>query len=793
MSSASAIPRDAKLLSKLSIMRQFGKGSSLAVFAQLHRTVLFVGLILQVGLILTGCLRDPNARKQRFIADGDRYAAQEKYAEALLTYGRALQIDSKSADLHYKMAKCHLKLSNWASGFRELQFTIELDPQNSSARLDVGQLCLAAGRASDAKDQALTILKNHASDLGAEMLLANADAQLGNLQDGLREAVIAVSLSPNTADPYVNLAGIQQKVSAYADAEANLLKARKLAPDSIAPAMALGSLCATQKRWGDAEAAFRAAIGIAPKNAVPRGALVSLYIAQGRGDLAEGVLREAKAQLNTDPIGYRMLGDYYLSQGDSVKALAEFGSLAKEHPADLRVRKSYAQLLILTHQLDEATNVTDEILKGSPQDDEGLVLRGQILLQTGKFDEALHTLEQGVKGNPANAGAHYQLGMANLAKGNGHQAQSEWRAAVQILPDLTEAWIALGKSATDRRDWSDLEQIGTQLMKIAPGSPGGYLFHATARMNRGDSAGAEADLKQLTQVSPQNPMGYAKLGQFRALAKRWNEAEALYQEALNRSPNFLDAIQGMVDLDFQRGKSGDAVQFLQARIDADPNNPALYLLQGQSFLRVKRPADARQSFSRCVELDKQNLGGLIQLAQVEQTLGNVPEAIARYRQAIVLAPDHAGLYTMLGVLYEGQGNWQEAQTLYQRAVAIQPEEPLAANNLAYIMLEHGGNAAVALTLAQTARRGFPNFPNSADTLGWAYYQNAAYSLAAPLLEDAVKGAPSNATYRYHLGMTYQKLNDVKRARIELEKSIRIDPNAPSAEEASRALGKLSGS
>ena len=82
-------------------------------------------------------------------------------------------------------------------------------------------------------------------------------------------------------------------------------------------------------------------------------------------------------------------------------------------------------------------------------------------------------------------------------------------------------------------------------------------------------------------------------------------------------------------------------------------------------------------------------------------------------------------------------------------------------------------------------------PNSADTLGWAYFQNGAYSLAVSLLEEAVKGAPSNATYRYHLGMTYQKLNDTKRARSEFEKSIRLDPNAPSAEKASRALGEPS--
>src|SRR5262249_29138825 len=120
-------------------------------------------------------------------------------------------------------------------------------------------------------------------------------------------------------------------------------------------------------------------------------------------------------------------------------------------------------------------------------------------------------------------------------------------------------------------------------------------------------------------------------------------------------------------------------------------------------------------------------------------------------------------------------------------------EALAANNLAYLLLEHGGNVTVALTLAQTARRGFPTIPASADTLGWAYFQNAAYSLAEPLLEEAVKGSPTNATYHYHLGITYQKWKEPKRARAELDKSIRMDPKSPSAEKANHALSELSGS
>ena len=763
--------------------------STMCVFT-LARAALLAAITVQICLLLSGCLRNAEARKQKFLADGDRYMKQEKFPEALLTYGRALQIDPRSAQVHYKVAQCHLQMANWASAYQELQRTLELDPQNTEAQLNLGQLFLAGGKSADAKNLALTILKGKPDDLGAQLLLATSDAQLDNMHDALRESAYAVKLAPENADTYVNLAGIQQKASSFQEAEANLQKARKLAPDSLPAAMALGNLYAAEKQWDNAAAAFRTAITIAPKSPSPRAALAGLYMAQNQGDKAEQVLKEAKAELSSDPIGYKLLGDYYLNQGDTAKALTEFASLSKEHPTDINVRKSYAELLILARKWDEASPLVDELLKRAPQDDGALVLKGQILLQTGKTDDALHTLQQAVKNNPANAFAHHQLGMAHLAKGSVNQAEGEWRAATQIRPDLTDAWIALGKVASDRRDWTALEQIGAQIKIISPPSPGGYLFHATARMNQNDADGAEADLKQLIQVAPQNPLGYAKLGQLRAFTKRFPEAEALYREALHRSPNFLDAVQGIVELDFQRGKPADAIQFVQEKINAYANDAALYLLQGQVFARAKQPADAKASFLKCVELDKQNLTGFIMLAQVEQSLGDAPGAIGHYKQALAIAPSNAGLYTTLGTLYESQGNWQEAQTLYQRALAIQPEEPLAANNLAYIMLEHGGNVTVALTLAQTARRGFPNIANSADTLGWAYYQNAAYSLAEPLLEEAVKGAPSNAGYRYHLGMIYQKLNDSKRARIELEKSLHIDPQAPSAEKATRALNEL---
>ncbi len=219
----------------------------------------------------------------------------------------------------------------------------------------------------------------------------------------------------------------------------------------------------------------------------------------------------------------------------------------------------------------------------------------------------------------------------------------------------------------------------------------------------------------------------------------------------------------------------------------------MYLLLGQTRLQNKQPDEAEKALARAVEIDKQNVNALVLLAQVEIAQGRTDQAISNYKRAIDVAPNMPQLRVALGSIYEKQVNWEAAQLVYQKALEIEPDNPFAANNLAYILLEHGGNVNVALTLAQTARRGLPDLANTADTLAWAYFHNGAFSVAAPLLEDAVKKDPGNSSYRYHLGLIYQNLNDSARARAELEKAIRIDPKSPIAESARRALSRLTGS
>jgi tetratricopeptide (TPR) repeat protein len=216
------------------------------------------------------------------------------------------------------------------------------------------------------------------------------------------------------------------------------------------------------------------------------------------------------------------------------------------------------------------------------------------------------------------------------------------------------------------------------------------------------------------------------------------------------------------------------------------------MLLAELQAQAKQLKQAEDSANQVLTLDKNNVPAMVLLAQLETAEGSPDKAIALYQRAVEISPRDLRLQISLGALYERTGNWQQAESTYQKVLTVDSENALASNNLAYLLLEHGGSPTVALTLAQTARKGLPNLPNAADTLGWAYYNNGGYSVAAPLLEDAVKATPNNPAYRYHLGLTYQKLNDPTRAKAELEKAISLNPASPLADQARHALSQLSG-
>lgn len=748
-------------------------------------------LICVVALAtLVACSRNPNELKQRYLESGNRYFDHGEYRSAVIQYLNAIRIDSEFEEAHFRLAQSYLKLGIAAGAYQELTRAVDENPDDLKAQVALGNLLLAAREFHRAQDTAETILHKDPNNVEGRILLANSYAALNNIQASVDEMQGAIRLAPSQPQSYLNMAYLQLGAKQMAQAEESFKKTVELAPKSALAALALGNFYMQQRRWQEAQQQFQRAADLEPKNPLPRVALARLYLAQGQKEQAEQVLQQAKKDMPDNPVAYRVLGDFYFGTGELEKAVAEYASVCQQHPKDVIAQENYVRLLVLHHDFGQATQLNDKVLKQNPKDTNVLVLRGQILSAEGRTDEAIGVLQNATKTEPDHSLAHYALGVAFNQKGDLARAEAEWRETVSLQPALVDAQRALVNVAIRKHDMDLLAQASDAVIAAFPNAAEGYIDRATARIEKGDTSGGEADLQRAAQLAPQDPLPYSRLAALRVMQKRYGEAEKLYEQSLDRDPNFVEALNGLVALHVDQKQPAKAEARVRAQIAKVPTNFNCQVTLAKILASQKKWNEAQVAASKAVDLSGGDFEAVELLGQVQEILGQYDQAASTYRRAIQAKPNNASGYVMLAQLKASRGDWQQAQTLYQKALQLQPDYPPAANNLAYLMLEHGLNADVALSLAQAAVRGMPTSAAAADTLGWAYYTRGVYGSAATQLEEAVKIAPQDGSYHYHLGLTYAKLGDKTRARTELDRAVSLNPAYAHAPDVQQALAEL---
>jgi cellulose synthase operon protein C len=756
-----------------------------------------------ITALFTGCSRDPNVRKQKYLESGDRYFAQGKYREAAIQYANAVQIDSRFAQAHYQLGQTYLKLGDSGHAFQELSRTVELAPDNYRAHIDLANLLVTARNPDGSSNQDYLRQARVHLDLlhqkqpqNPEVFEAWADyyAAQSNVAAALQEMQKAIAVDPNRSESYLNLALLQLRSNQLDQAEASFKKAADLDPKAMNAQLALGGFYQSRNRIPEAEQQFKHAIELAPKDPSPREALVRLYMSEGKKSEAEALLKQAKIDLSNNSEGYRMLGDFYFANGDLDKATAEYASLYSDHSRDMQVKRNYVQLLILKNQLPEATKLNNELLKTNPHDVDALIYRAQIDLRQSDASGAVDALQQALSNDPSNAVAHYHLGLAFDMQHNDARAESEWREAVRLRPGLADAQRSLAALEMRRGDMNALSQTAEQIITSAPQAPDGYLMRALAEMNRQKYSDAEQDLTKVMGMAPRSAAPYVQMGNLHGMEKQYPEAIKFYQEALDKDPASTEALQGIMNVYLLQKQPDQAVAAARTQIAKSPTAGAFYDLLGTVLFQRKDLSGADAAFHKAIDLDKNNSDALLKLGQVQAAEGSVDQAIALYQQSIKDHPREIAFYILAGEMYESRNDWNNAKAMYQKALEVQPDNPLASNNLAYVMLQQGGNVDVALAMAQTARRGMPDSSNAADTLGWAYFQKGVYKSAIDLFQESIRlnekrGAADDPTVHYHLALAYQKANQPAQARQQLERVLKLNPNNSDAR---KALSELRG-
>jgi tetratricopeptide (TPR) repeat protein len=362
--------------------------------------------------------------------------------------------------------------------------------------------------------------------------------------------------------------------------------------------------------------------------------------------------------------------------------------------------------------------------------------------------------------------------------------------AAILNPSSLEAHEELARIAERRGDISLLAIMAEKVVTSSPNSPEGYVWRAIAEMNRNSASKAEADLKTALQIDPADPRANFQLGKLRFEQKRFAEGVPFLEKALRRNPDSVGTTRLLVGYDLSLKQPQRALARVNAQISKSPKNGGLYDLLAQVQIERKNLDQAAISAGKAFQLNSSDGEAGLLVAQIAILRDQTTKAIATWERRSNDHPNDAGALAILGTLEESRGDLKKAKTYYQKSLQIQAHEPVAANNLAYLMLQVGENPAQALALAKTARQGMPDSPNTADTLAWAYYCNGDYEPARNLLIEAMTADQDNAPMHYHLGMVYSKLKDKQSAQIQLKKALSLAPDTQTAKEARDALHGL---
>src|ERR1700679_2246480 len=208
-----------------------------------QRGLLWGMTLFVAAALLGGCHTDPNVRKQKYFESGKRYSAEGKYREAAIQFSNAL-----------KMAQPYVRLVQYAPAHSELMRTVDLQPTNYKARLDLGNLLLAARRTDDAAQQANIVLAAEPNPPDVHALLSAIDLRRGLKDEALAEIQKALELEPSRAAFHEDLALLEVgDPSKATSTEDELKESIKLDPKSVNAKLLLAAFYMRNGRWHEAE------------------------------------------------------------------------------------------------------------------------------------------------------------------------------------------------------------------------------------------------------------------------------------------------------------------------------------------------------------------------------------------------------------------------------------------------------------------------------------------------------------------------------------------------------------
>jgi len=173
---------------------------------------------------------------------------------------------------------------------------------------------------------------------------------------------------------------------------------------------------------------------------------------------------------------------------------------------------------------------------------------------------------------------------------------------------------------------------------------------------------------------------------------------------------------------------------------------------------------------------------LMILAEARAAKTDMAGARKALEGAAELAPTVVGIQLTLALLHEQIGESGQAVDGYRKVLELQPNNPVALNNLAYALAVHQKAPVEALPLAQKAVSLAPNDPTLLDTLAWIQHLLGNTDEAAKLFTQALRRGTDSPEILLHAAIVYAAAGAHAAAKTQLDEALRLDPSFASRDD-----------
>jgi tetratricopeptide (TPR) repeat protein len=783
--------------------------------------------VLVIASSLVSC-GGPEARKAAYFAKGQEYLAAHNFAKARLEFRNALQVDPNDAEASFLAGRAAAELGNVREAAQMFQGAIQANPRHLGARAQLALLYAYRGgpdKAIELVEAGLAIAPDDPDLLTAR---GAARLKLGEAVAARADAERAAHIAPTNENAVVLLAGIYQQAgesqravdlvsnavqapaadvslrqilaqlylstNRHPEAVQELQRVVAAEPDQLAHRYQLAEVLLQDKNVDAAEGALRAAVARAPTSAEAKLVLANMLASNRSYEVAEAELRRMSA---SSPDDYQLrlgLGQFYAIRNKMPQAEAIYRQVIKDDgtgPNGLTARNRLASVYLYSNRLDAAAPLIHEVLKKNPRDNDALFARASLSLSRGNADAAIADLRAVQRDQPNSVRLQRALAQAYLQNEDPTLAEETLRGAVQGSPTDVDARLELARllARTGRVDaaFSMLERLAAE----QPTNLAALRALFEAQVARKDFAGARRSARLVQTATPELAAGNYMSGLAETADGKSDAARAAFERAVAIAPDAIEPVSALVRLDLMQKRPDQAIARLDKLITQVPGSSPLRNLKGEVLASLNRADAAIGSFREAIALSPSWAMPYHSMALAEAAANGNDDAIKTLQKGIEASNGAPLLVTDLAGFYERRGRVDEAIAQYEGLLKRDADSPVAANNLALLLVTYRSDKS-SLDRARALTERFANSRTASflDTWGWVLYKRGEYPESMNPLQKAVDRAPHAPELRYHLAMAQLKSGARDSARSSLEQALKSNVAFSGSDEARKALGEL---